>query len=51
MKKIISCTLAATITGTSFAAVNPNEVKAIENNNDSLNNENISVEIESIEKI
>lgn len=51
MKKIISCTLAATITGTSFAAVNPNEVKAIENNNDSLTNENFSVEIENTEKI
>ena len=48
MKKIISCTLVASITGTSFVAVNPSEAKALENN-DSAVNENVSVEIENIE--
>ncbi|MDO5516708.1 MAG: dockerin type I domain-containing protein, partial [Clostridium sp.] len=54
MKKIISCTLAASITGTCFTAVNPKGIQAVENDsalNNSADNNNVKVEIENIEEI
>ena len=54
MKKIISCTLAASVAGTSLATINPKDVQAIENNLDlsnSINDDLVNVEIENTEEI
>lgn len=54
MKKIISCTLAASVAGTSLATINPKDVQAIENNLDlsnSIKDDLVNVEIENTEEI
>lgn len=54
MKKIISCTLAASIAGTSMATIKPEGIQAIEDNlgsNDSSSQDKVNVEIENTEEI
>ena len=52
MKKIISCTLAASIAGTSMATIKPEGIQAIEDNlgsNDSSNQDKVNVKIKNTE--
>ena len=54
MKKIISCTLAASIAGTSIATIKPEGVQAVEDNlgsNDSSSLDKVDVKIENTEEI